>query len=172
MSETLPPDAKIFKYKLDFYYIQTIFYLIALVLWAGFRGTFSLPVLPSMFLDPILYIILAFVLISIVTVILTKLRNRKLMVLDDRLIFHQKNRERIVLFSEIEWIYIGRERRVQTSGRFQVILLKLKDRLRLIRIRVGRYEREDELLGEMERMAEIVPKIKRPLQSLRAVRSS
>lgn len=165
--DSLPPDAKVFKYKLDFYYIQTIFYLVALLLWAGFRGTFSLPMLPPMQIDPILYIIILFVLVSLVTVILNKLRDRKLIILQDRMVFHQKSRDREILFSDIEWMYIGREKTVQTAGRFQVILFKLKERLRLIRIRVGRYEREDELLAEMERMSEIVPKIKRPLQSFR-----
>ena len=168
MLEPLPPDAKVFKYKLDFYYNQTIFYLVALVLWAGFRRTFSLPILPAMFIDPILYLIMAFVLVSLVSVILIKLRDRRLIMLGDRMVFHQKSRDREILFSEIEWMYIGKEKKVQTAGRFQVVLLKLKDRLRLIRIRVGRYEREDELLEEMERMSEIVPKIKRPLQSFRA----
>ncbi len=167
MLDTLPPDAKVFKYKLDFYYIQTIFYLVVLVLWAGFRRTFSLPILPAMYIDPILYLIMAFVIVSLVTVILNKIRDRRLIMLKDRMVFHQKSRDREILFSEIEWMYIGKEKRVQTAGRFQVILLKLKDRLRLIRIRVGRYEREDELLEEMERMSQVVPKIKRPLQSFR-----
>ncbi|MBI5216149.1 MAG: hypothetical protein HY960_10395 [Ignavibacteriae bacterium] len=170
MLTTLPPDAKVFKYKLDFYYVQTIFYLVALVLWAGFRGTFSLPKLPPMQADPILYIILTFVVVSLLTVLLNKLRERRLIVLQDRMVFHRKSHEREVLFSDIEWMYIGRERRVQTAGRFQVVLFKLKDRLRLIRIRIGRYEHEDELLIEMERIAEIVPKMKRPMQMLRAPR--
>ncbi|MBI3189050.1 MAG: hypothetical protein HYZ33_00215, partial [Ignavibacteriales bacterium] len=134
------------------------------------RGTFSLPMLPPMSTDPILYIILAFVLVSLVTVLLNKMRQRRLIILLDRMVFHRKAYEREIQFSDIEWMYIGRERRVQTAGRFQVILFKLKNRLRLIRIRVGRYEREDELLKEMERIAQVVPKMKRPLQSFRVPR--
>ncbi len=172
MLNTLPPDAKVFKYKLDFYYVQTIFYLVALVLWAGFRGTFSLPKLPPMQADPILYIILTFVVVSLITVLLNKLRERRLIILEDRMVFHRKTREREVLFSDIEWMYIGKERRVQTAGRFQVVLFKLKDRLRLIRIRIGRYEHEDALLTEMERIAEIVPRMKRPMQMLRVPRTA
>jgi cell division protein FtsL len=170
MLDSLPPDAKVFKYKLDFYYVQTIFYLVALVLWAGFRGTFSLPKLPPMQSDPILYIILTFVITSLITVLLNKFRERRLIIMQDKMIFHRKGFEREVMLHDIEWMYIGKERRVQTAGRFQVVLFKLKDRLRLIRIRIGRYEHEDELLTEMERIAEIVPKIKRPMQMLRTPR--
>ncbi len=173
MNETLnalPPEAKVFKYKLDFYYIQTISYLFALVIWAGFRGTFSLPLLPAWNTDPILYIIIAFVLVSFVTVILNKLRDRKLIILPDRMLFFQKTRLRTVLFADVEWMYIGREKRIQTAGKFQVVLFKLKDRMRLIRVRIGRYEQENELLEEMERIGQHIPKIKRPYQSLRGPR--
>jgi len=62
--------------------------------------------------------------------------------------------------NEIEWMHVGREARVQTGGRFQVIVFKLKDRRRLFRIRVGRYERDRELIQEMTRIAALVPKRK------------
>ena len=63
-------------------------------------------------------------------------------------------------------MHIGREPRVQTGGRFQVIVFKLKERRRLLRIRVGRYERERELVAEMNRFAALVPRRKpRPWQT-------
>jgi hypothetical protein len=58
-------------------------------------------------------------------------------------------------------MHIGREMLVQTAGRFQLIIFKLKGRKRLFRIRVGRYERDRELITEMERIAQHVPKGKR-----------
>ena len=77
------------------------------------------------------------------------------------MIFHHKYGERKIKFSDIEWMHIGRERLVQTAGRFQLIVFKLKNRRRLFRIRVGRYERNRDLVAEMERIAERVPKGKR-----------
>ena len=64
-------------------------------------------------------------------------------------------------FTDIEWFHIGRERAVQTAGRSQVIVFKIKDRRRLFRIRVGRYEHEKDLVTEMQRIAARVPKGKR-----------
>lgn len=159
------PDirSEIFRYKLDFYYQQAIVYLITMVLYAGFRGTFTLERLPSLGTDPILYIIITFVLISFVVLMLNKARDRKLIIEEDRLVFHNKFHEREILLEAIEWIYIGREQRVQTAGLSQVIVFKVKDRRRLFRIRIGRYEREQELLAEMERIAERVPRGKRSL---------
>jgi hypothetical protein len=158
---------KAFKYKLDFYYQQALLYLITLVLYAGVRGTFTFEQLPSLEADPILYIIILFVLISIVVLMLNKVRDRKLIIAENKLIFHHKFREREIQFSEIEWLHIGRERMVQTAGRSQVIVFKIADRRRLFRIRVGRYEHERELIEEMQRVADRVPKAKRQQFGLR-----
>ena len=57
-------------------------------------------------------------------------------------------------------MHIGREPRVQTGGRFQVVVFKLKERRRVFRIRVGRYERERDLVAEMTRIAARLPKRK------------
>lgn len=160
-------EPRVFAYKLDFYYQQALVYLVTLMLYAGLRGTLVFERLPSLSGDPILYIIGVFVVISFAGLMLNRLRDRKLLVGDGKLVFHQKYREREIPFSEIEWMYIGRERSVKTAGRFQVIVFKIKERRRLFRIRVGRYEREMELLEEMEKIAEIVPKARRPMFGIR-----
>jgi hypothetical protein len=153
-----PPGAKVFKYKLDFYYQQSLLYLVTLLLYAGIRGTFSFEQLPSMTEDPMLYIIILFVIISFVVLLLNRTRDRKLIVAEEKIIFHNKFREREIPLSEIEWLHIGRERRVQTAGRSQVVVFKVKLRRRLFRIRIGRYEHERELIVEMQRIAQHVPK--------------
>jgi hypothetical protein len=161
MGKEFPAGARIFKYKLDFYYQQALLYLVTLVLYAGIRGTFEFERLPSMVSDPILYIIILFVIISFVVLLLNRARERKLVIAHDRRIFHNKYRDREVLFSDIEWFHIGRERTVRTAGRSQMIVFKMKQRRRLFRIRLGRYERERELLNEMQRLGEQLPRGKR-----------
>lgn len=151
---------KTFKYKLDFYYQQTLIYLGTLVLYAGIKGSFVEDQFSFVFKDPIVYIIVVFFAIAIVTLFLNILRDRKLIIADDRIIFHARHRDREVAVTDIEWMHIGRERFVQTAGRFQQIFIKMKNRRRAFRIRVGRYERDRELVAEMERIAERVPKRK------------
>jgi hypothetical protein len=105
-------------------------------------------------------VIVAFVCISFVTLALNGVRRRQLVVTDDALSFRSRFKERRIAVKDIEWMHVGREARVQTGGRFQVIVFKLKDRRRLFRIRVGRYERDRELIGEMNRIATQVPRRK------------
>jgi hypothetical protein len=162
-----PPAGKIFKYKLDFYYQQSLLYLITLIVYAGIRGTFDFDRLPLLEVDPLLYIIILFVLISFVVLMLNKARDRKLIIAADKIIFHNKYREQEIALVDIEWLHIGRERRVQTAGAIQVVVFKSKSRRRLYRIRIGRYERDRDLLLEMQRISQIVPKGKRPVFGIR-----
>ena len=153
-------EQKSFKYKLDFYYQSTLIYLVTLILYGGIRGSFVEKKFEYVLNDPLMYVIMFFVLMSIVALVLNYIRNRRLIVAGDEVIFKNRWHERHVSTSQMEWIYVGRETRVQTSGRFQVIMFKLKGRRRVIRVRVGRYEREKELVAEIHRIASQIPKRK------------
>jgi hypothetical protein len=143
----------VFRYKLDFLYQQTLLYLMTLVLYAGIRGSFVEDTFTFVFHDPLVVIIVFFFLMALGTLLLNLWRGRTLTIEHDRIVFHSRHRDRIITLDTIEWIHIGRERTVQTAGRFQQILIKTKGRRLAYRIRVGRYERQRELVAEMERLA-------------------
>jgi len=151
---------KTFRYKLDFYYQSALIYLLTLIAYGGIRGSFVEARFEYILNDPVVYVIVFFVMMSFVTLGLNYLRNRRLIIAGDTLIFKHRWHERRINAGEIEWIHIGREAYVQTSGRFQVIVFKMKGMRRLFRIRVGRYEKEKELVSEMNRFASQVPKRK------------
>ena len=151
---------KVFKYKLDFYYQSALIYLVTLILYGGIRGNFVEKKFEYVLTDPLMYVIMFFVLMALAALTLNYVRNRRLIIAGDAIIFRNRWRERRVDASRIEWIHIGREAGVQTSGRFQVIMFKLKERRRVVRVRVGRYEREKELVGEIQRIAAHIPKRK------------
>lgn len=148
---------KAFKYKLDFYYQQALIYLITLILYVGLRGSFIEDSFLLVFKDPIIYIILFFVLVSFIILLLNIIRKRKLIIAEDKIIFSNRFHQHEINISDIEWIYIGRERSVKTAGRSQVIVLKLKGRLRLYRIRLGRYEHQKELLQILNERVKQIP---------------
>lgn len=149
---------KVFKYKLDFYYQQALLYLLVFFLYGGIKGSFFEDEFRLVFRDPIVYIMILFVVVALITLVLNLLRDRKLILEEDKMIFHSRRRDREIKVSDIEWIHIGREMLVQTAGHFQLIIFKMKGRKRLFRIRVGRYERDRELIAEVERMAQHIPK--------------
>jgi hypothetical protein len=150
-----------FKYKLDFYYLSALIYLLTLITYGGIRGNFVEAEFKYVLNDPLMYVIIFFVLMSITALLLNMARNRRLVISHDAIIFRHHWDERRIAVQDIEWMHIGRESGVQTGGRFQVIVIKLKDKRRAYRIRVGRYEREKELVHEMQAIASRVPRRKR-----------
>lgn len=153
---------KIFTYKLDFYYQSALIYLVTLIVYGAVRGNIGEGKFEYILLgDPLMYVIVFFVLMAFVTLLLNYIRNRRLIIRTDAIVFRNRFHERRVPVEQIEWMHVGRELKVQTSGRFQVVVFKLKGRRRLYRIRVGRYERDGELIQEMKRIAAQVPKRKR-----------
>lgn len=151
---------KVFKYKLDFYYQSALIYLVTLIAYGGIRGSFVEQKFEYVLSDPLMYVIIFFVLMSFCILALNALRNRRLIITPEAIVFKHRWHERYIRVDEIEWMHVGREARVQTGGRFQVIVFKLKDRRRLFRVRVGRYERDRELVQEMTRIASRVPRRK------------
>jgi hypothetical protein len=149
---------KIFKYKLDFYYQSALIYLVTLILYGGIRGSLVEKKFEYVLNDPLMYMIIFFVIMSFITLAMNALRGRRLIIGERTIAFVHRWHERRIDVEEIEWMHVGRELRVQTSGRFQVIVFKLRNRRRLFRIRVGRYERDRELVHEMLRIATMVPK--------------
>jgi len=148
---------QVFKYKLDFYYQQALIYLVTLILYTGIRGNFVEDRFAFVFRDPILYIIILFVLFSFAALILNRIRDRRLIITENKIIFKNRFEERVIPVDDIDWVHVGRERRIQTGGRFQVIQMRLKGRLRVVRIRVGRYDHEKELVREMQRISALRP---------------
>lgn len=151
---------KIYKYKLDFYYQQTLIYLATLVVYVGIRGSVVEERFTFFYKDPLFFIIALFFIVSAAVLVLNRLRDRKLIVSDESIVFQSRRRQHEIKLPDIEWMYVGRERLVQTAGRFQLIIIKVKGRRRLFRIRVGRYERDRELSSALTQFAEKVPKIK------------
>lgn len=147
-----------FKYKLDFYYQSALIYLITMVLYGGIRGSFVEAKFEYVLNDPLMYVIVIFVIVALGALIVNKIRNRRLVITDDAIIFRHRWAEHRIPISGIEWMHIGREATVQTAGRFQVVVFKLKERRRIYRIRIGRYEREKELWSEMGKIAQRVPR--------------
>ena len=155
-------QTKTFKYKLDFYYQSALIYLVTLILYGAIRGNFVEQRFEYVLNDPLMYIIIVFVLLSFVALFANLVRNRRLVLSETAIVFKTRWRERRIEVADIEWMHIGREARVQTGGRFQVIVFKLKRRRRVVRIRVGRYERDRELVQEITRFASRVPAKRRP----------
>jgi hypothetical protein len=149
---------KVFPYKLDFYYQQALMYLVTFILYIVIRGSFTPDRFEFVYHDPLIIIMLIFVLFAFIMIAVNKVRKRRIIVDDDAIRFANRFHERAVPVDQIAWMHITKERKVETAGKMQAVIIKLKNRKRLIRIRVGRYERPEDFMNTMRAIAERVPK--------------
>jgi hypothetical protein len=147
-----------FKRRNDLYYITLLTYVAFAVLYVVVTGTISDGSVQFGLKDPVVYIIAAFILHALVMLLTSVVRNRRLLITDDALVFASRFRERRVSLEDIDRITFKRERRKLNDGTFAVIKLHVAGRRRVLRLRVANYEHEKELYlllktvqGEMER---------------------
>lgn len=145
-------DKQIFKYKLDFYYKSLIIYFVFLVIYAVMRGQFAGGEFNIVFKDPIIYIVLIFIIITLAALIVNAVRARQIIFESDRLILKNRFGQREIFFNEIIFAKFSREKgkSIDGSRRVRIVRLKLKNRKRYLRIRIGEFYNERKLILEFK----------------------
>ncbi|MBR9975733.1 MAG: hypothetical protein KFF77_09150 [Bacteroidetes bacterium] len=134
-----------FKRRNDLYYITLLTYVAFAVIYVVITGTVTGGSVQFGLKDPVVWIIGVFVLHALVMLLISVVRNRRLLITPDALVFASRFRERRVPFTDIERITFKRDRRKFNDGTFAVIKLHVAGRRRVMRMRVANYEREKEL---------------------------
>lgn len=134
-----------FKRRNDLYYITLLSYVAFAVIYIVITGTVTGDSVQFGLKDPVVWIIAAFVIHALVMLMTSVVRNRRLIVTGDALVFASRFRERRVPFTDIERITFKRDRRKLNDGTFAVIKLHVAGRRRVLRLRVANYEHEKEL---------------------------
>jgi len=146
MEECDMTDTKhIFRQKHDFYYLTLLVYVAFLALYIVVTGTISDGTVQFGFRDPVVYIIGAFILHAVIMLLAAIVRNRHLEITDTELVLRSRFNERRIRFADIERVVFARNKRKFNDGTFAVLKLHIAGQVRLLRIRVAKYEREAEL---------------------------
>ncbi len=145
-------EKRIFRYKLDFYYKSLIIYFVFFMLYAVLRGQFAGGEFMIVFRDPIIYIVLLFIVITLIALIVYAIRARQIIFEDDRIILKNRFGYREIFFNEILSVRFSREKGRMVDGhrRIRIVKLKLKDRKRYLRIRIGEFYNERTLIKEFK----------------------
>ncbi len=141
-----------FKHRNDLYYVTLLVYVAFAVLYILVTGTITDDSVEFGLKDPVVYIIAAFIVHALIMLLTSVVRNRRLMISEDALIFASRFRERTVPFTDIERITLKRDRSRVNNGKFAVIKLHVSGRRRVLRLRVTNYERERELYQLLKKL--------------------
>jgi len=147
---------KHFKRRFEFYYQSVAVYAVALILYAVIRGTFAESEFKLVFKNPIVYAFIVVLIYSVMVLVANMLYQRDVVVTDDSIILQNRFDSKTINFSEIEWIRVGRAKRMRVRGNYRVIKIKLKNQLRGVRINPVHFHDEQ---GMMEAFTELSSKM-------------
>jgi hypothetical protein len=116
------------------------------------RGEFVEETFTLITKDPIIYLLGAIVIISLVSLLYNIYKNKYLEINEESISFVTKFGEKKILLSQIKRIKITRQRERIENRAFRLVRIKLKNRRRSVIIRPYDYENEDKLLKKFEEL--------------------
>jgi len=145
---------RIYKARLDFYYKLIVIYFLFFVMYVIMRGSFGANEFTIVFHDPIIYITGLFILYSLIVLIVNAVRGKEIEFQADRFILENRFGKREIVFSDIISIRYSRERKRHKDGRSNVrrVGIKLKNRKKILRIRLSEFYDERKLLSEFQKI--------------------
>ncbi|MCE1165108.1 MAG: hypothetical protein LWX07_06880 [Bacteroidetes bacterium] len=143
---------RIYKASLDFYFKSLVIYLVFLIVYAALRGNFGTNEFTVVFHDPILYITLLFILYTLAALLISAIRKKEIEFLEDRFLLKNRFGKREILYTDIISIKFSRERkrRNEVKSPIRIARIKLKDRKKLLRIRISEFYDEKRLINEFK----------------------
>ena len=155
---------KHFKRRFEFYYQSVAVYAVALILYAVVRGSFAEDEFKMVFKDPIVYAFIIVLAYSVFILVFNMLFQRDVIVTDDSIIFQNRFDSKAIALSSIEWIRVGKAKRMKVRGGFKVIKLKLKDQMRTVRINPIYFHDEHDMIEIFKQLSQSkVPPMSRRL---------
>jgi ABC-type multidrug transport system fused ATPase/permease subunit len=152
MNNELIDKKKIFKYKMSFYYVSTIIYFVAFLLYVLIRGEFVEDSFTLITKDPIIYFFAIIVIVSLVSLLFNIYKSRYLSFGDQSISFGDRFRVREFGFENIKKMHISREKNGGKNAVFKIVRIKFKNRRRLLVIRPYDYENGEELLKRFQKL--------------------
>src|ERR1035437_3704125 len=120
----------IYKYNMSFYYQSTIIYLVVFLIYTLIRGEFVEGSYILVIKDPIIYFFGIIVLVSIIALLFNLYKNRYLEISDNAISFVKRFKTKSILFEQIAYIKLFRDKNGESNRAFRLIRIILKNRKR------------------------------------------
>ncbi|MEO8209130.1 MAG: hypothetical protein ABI840_01105 [bacterium] len=148
-------NGRVYKYKLDFYYKSLIIYFITLIAYILIKGKFFQERFEVVVRDPIIFVITIFIIFFLAALVANAVRAREIIIDDKEIIFKNRFGQREVTIDDILNIRLSKDKRRFSENRSDVRLVKIKlrNRRRLLRIRLNDFQDERELMNEFRNIS-------------------
>jgi hypothetical protein len=142
-------DGTIFKYNYTFLYRSVAVYAMTLAAYILIRGFFIEKEFSVILHDPVMYLLSAIIIISVVAIIYNIALKRRIVVEENRILLRSSLREIAIERADVRSIRRGV---VRTRGpiKLPVVSFRLKSRRRPLRVRTYNFERSEKLYDELK----------------------
>jgi len=151
---------RVYKYKLDFYYILLIVYMLFLIVYILLNGFVLNRQFKDLYSDPIVYVSLIFIIFFLILLIINVIRVREIVFEDTKMLIRNRFGQREILFSEIQSLKFSKVRRKRVNGirksEISRVKIYLTGRKRPLRIRINVYWDEKKLLNEFRQLVKLI----------------
>lgn len=143
-------DRHTYPYKLDFLYQSIAVYAAVLVLYLVVRGMFINAEFPIVWGDPVLYLLVIIVIVSIIALLYNMIMKRRIVVVGSELQFLSAVRRKVLDRSEIESVRFTLDRTLRESkNSSRLVSIRIRDRRRPVRIRPANFEHGNRLIEDL-----------------------
>jgi hypothetical protein len=140
-----------YRFRLDFLYQSIAVYAVTIVIYLIARGLFFKGDASIVLNDPILYLLSIITIASVFALLYNAILRRRVVIEGNKIHFLSAVRQRSITKDDVRVVRFGRERK--RSGASRVVMLRLKDRKRPVRIRPYNFEHSSRLVNELREWA-------------------
>lgn len=137
------------KKRLDFYWQFTSIYTFALVVYVFAKGLISDDRFSAVLMDPFVYLLGSFVVLSIASLIVQLLKRHTITISDDSITFLTRRKEKHYNASDIVRVVMRKERTIGISQRYKLVKIKVNGRKRYIRIRPSSFTNDKQFVSAL-----------------------
>lgn len=141
---------RIYRAKLDFLYQSIAMYAVTIVVYLVARSLILSKAFPTLWQDPLLILLCAITIVSIIALLYNIYMRRQLQLEQDKIVFSSRARERSIRKADIQNVEFGRERIAGTDRGVRVVKIRVKTRRRPVRIRLSNFEHGKRLLHDLK----------------------
>ena len=142
-----------FRVRLEPYWQSVAVYASTLILYVVIKSlwetTLQSGIVNIVLTDPIVVLLGAFVLVSVLGLVITSVTHRTVAVSENGITFASRFHERVFTLDEIERITRGRGRRIKLRGVTSHIKVSIRGRRRPLRVRPAVYTNEQQLVDAL-----------------------
>ncbi len=150
-----------YKARLDYYYKLLAIYLLFLLVYSMLKGSFASGEFSLTFHDPIIYMTMFFILIGLIAWLMALIRGKEIEFFQEKFILKNRFGSREILNSDVLSVRFSREKKrfKEEKSEIKRVRIKLKDRHRLLRIRVSEFYDEKKLINEFKNLSKVTGKV-------------